>query len=262
MRYFLVGLNTLFGLLGLTLLGIGGYVMVEVKKYSGVTEGSYDSIPIFIICLGLFVFLIAFFGCFGAMKKNSCLTMTYSVVLLILVICQIGAGIAGFVLKDDLFDALEAELEKTMPKWNETKDKDGNPELSLEAQGWDLLHEGFSCCGINEYQDWTNTTIMGEESDFIEFIKAQDDPKWDENITPYPVPSSCCIDHGKNDSSCGWTYVSADGSINQEGCVTKVDSWLEDNIAIIAGAAVGIAVVEMVGVIFGCYLIKSGEYYV
>jgi len=171
MRYFLVGLNTLFGLLGLTLLGIGGYVMVEVKKYSGVTEGSYDSIPIFIICLGLFVFLIAFFGCFGAMKKNSCLTMTYSVVLLILVICQIGAGIAGFVLKDDLFDALEAELEKTMPKWNETKDKDGNPELSLEAQGWDLLHEGFSCCGINEYQDWTNTTIMGEESDFIEFIK-------------------------------------------------------------------------------------------
>ena len=110
-----MGLNTLFGLLGLTLLGIGGYVMIEVKKYSGVTEGSYDGIPIFIICLGLFVFLIAFFGCFGAMKKSSCLTMTYSVVLLILVICQIGAGIAGFVLKSDLFNALEKELKKTMP---------------------------------------------------------------------------------------------------------------------------------------------------
>lgn len=34
-----MGLNILFGLLGLTLLGIGGYVMTEVKKYQGVTEG-------------------------------------------------------------------------------------------------------------------------------------------------------------------------------------------------------------------------------
>jgi len=233
MRYFLIGLNTLFGLLGLTLLGIGGFVMVEVKKYSGVTEGSYDSIPIFIICLGLFVFLIAFFGCFGAMKKSSCLTMTYSVVLLILVICQIGAGIAGFVLKNDLFNALEKELKKTMPKWNETKDSDGKSEFSLEAQGWDLLHEGFSCCGINTYQDWTNTTIMGEESNFIEFIKAQSNPIWNDEKTPNPVPFSCCIFVGPIDSNsnCGWTYDgdSPDDHINTEGCVTKVDTWLEDN---------------------------------
>ena len=48
------------------------------------------------------------------MKQNSCLTMTYSVVLAILVICQIGAGIAGFVMKDQLFDTLETELSKTM----------------------------------------------------------------------------------------------------------------------------------------------------
>ena len=42
---------------------------------------------------------------------------------------------------------------------------------------------------------------------------------------------------------------------------TQVDTWLEDNIAIIAGAAVGIAVVELFGVFFGCYLIKSENGY-
>ena len=41
--------------------------------------------------------------------------MTYSVVLGILVVCQIGAGIAGFVMKDDLINSLETELKKTMP---------------------------------------------------------------------------------------------------------------------------------------------------
>jgi len=257
MRYFLIGLNALFGLLGLTLLGIGGYVMVEVKKYAGVTEGSYDGIPIFIICLGLFVFLIAFFGCFGAMKQNSCLTMTYSVVLAILVICQIGAGIAGFVMKDQLFDTLETELSKTMKKWDTTKDENGNLVPNLEAEGWDLLHDSFKCCGVNTYQDWTNTTIMGEESNFSDYVTSNG---WDGKTPEYPTPSSCCIDKTE-EGNCGWTYTNPDGTINEEGCVKTVDDWLENNISIIAGAAVGIAVVEIVGVLFGCYLIKSENGY-
>ena len=33
-KVFLITLNGIFGLLGLAMLGIGGYVMVEVKKYS------------------------------------------------------------------------------------------------------------------------------------------------------------------------------------------------------------------------------------
>jgi len=257
MRYFLIGLNTLFGLLGLTLLGIGGYVMVEVKKYAGVTEGSYDGIPIFIICLGLFVFLIAFFGCFGAWKQNSCLTMTYSVVLAILVICQIGAGIAGFVLKDQLFDTLETELSKTMKSWDTTKDSNDKPVPNLEADGWDLLHESFKCCGVNSYQDWTNTTIMGDQSNFSNYISNNG---WDPKETEYPTPSSCC-GYGHDEGDCGWTYTDPDGTIYEEGCVKKVDNWLEDNISIIAGAAVGIAVVQIVGVLFGCYLIKSENGY-
>ena len=39
-----------------------------------------------------------------------------------------------------------------------------------------------------------------------------------------------------------------------------MNDWLSDNIAIIAGAAVGIAVVEMIGVIFSCYILKNGGY--
>ena len=34
MKWFLVGLNGLFCLLGIALIGIGGYVMIEVNEYS------------------------------------------------------------------------------------------------------------------------------------------------------------------------------------------------------------------------------------
>jgi len=281
-----MGLNILFGLLGLTLLGIGGYVMTEVKKYQGVTEDSYDSIPIFIICLGLFVFLISFFGCFGALKKNSCMTMTYCVVLGILVICQIGAGIAGFVLKDDLINSLETELTKTMPQWavvpesynmleyNDVIDftvdvadgpKDDSIEYNVVADGWNLVQDGFKCCGVNSYEDWTNTTIMKSDADsgFMQFIKSRQNPAWNQTITPYPVPSACCKESDSLKTPCGYTYVKEDvnESIYTDGCLVTVDDWLDDNIAIIAGAAVGIAVVEIVGVLFGCYLIKSENGY-
>ena len=41
---------------------------------------------------------------------------------------------------------------------------------NLEAEGWDLLHDSFKCCGVNTYQDWTNTTIMGDESNFSDYV--------------------------------------------------------------------------------------------
>ena len=34
MRGFLIGLNILFAMLGLALIGIGSYVMIEVKEFS------------------------------------------------------------------------------------------------------------------------------------------------------------------------------------------------------------------------------------
>ena len=43
-KVFLITLNGLFGLLGLAMLGVGGYVMVEVKKYSVSTSAGLSRI--------------------------------------------------------------------------------------------------------------------------------------------------------------------------------------------------------------------------
>jgi len=252
------------------MLGVGGYVMVEVKKYSGVTEASYDAIPIFILCLGLFVFLLSFLGLFGACKENKCMNYVYAVVLSILVLCQISAGIAGFVKKDAIDSLIERELHNSMKDFgvdniNITKTGE-EPEYNVVAAAWNVIQTEFECCGTDGYKDWTNTTIMGTDSKFQQYLdsvgykKSEVVPgKCDPTACPqYPVPDSSC----KNETvNCGWTYADADldKAIYTEGCSTKLNDWLSDNIAIIAGAAVGIAVVEMIGVIFSCYIIKNPE---
>jgi len=268
-KVFLITLNGIFGLLGLAMLGIGGYVMVEVKKYSGVTESSYDAIPIFILCLGLFVFLLSFLGLFGACKENKCMNGTYAVVLSILVLCQISAGIAGFVKKDAIDGLIEKELHNSMKDFgvdNVNVTKTGEePEYNPVAAAWNVIQKEFKCSGTDGYEDWTNTTIMGADSRFSQYLdsvgykKGEVVPgKCDPSACPaYPVPDSSCQKQAVN---CGWTYADVDKDIYKEGCADKLNDWLSDNIAIIAGAAVGIAVVEMIGVIFSCYILKNGGY--
>lgn len=268
-KVFLLTLNGIFGMLGLAMLGIGGYVMVEVKKYSGVTEDSYDAIPIFILCLGLFVFLLSFLGFFGAWKENTCMNGTYAVILSVLVLCQISAGIAGFVKKDAIDSLIERELHNSMKDFgvdNVNVTKTGEvPEYNAVAAAWNIIQKEFECSGTDGYHDWTNTTIMGDDSRFSQYLdsvgykKSEVVPgKCDPTACPvHPVPDSSCQEEAVN---CGWTYSNEDTDIYKEGCSEKLNDWLSDNIAIIAGAAVGIAVVEMIGVLFSCYIIKNGGF--
>ena len=52
--------------------------------------------------------------------------------------------------------------------------KDDTIEYNVVAEGWNLVQDGFKCCGINEYKDWTNTTIMNDtNSGFIQFVKVR-----------------------------------------------------------------------------------------
>lgn len=49
--------------------------------------------PILTIAIGCIIFLIAFFGCCGAIKESYCMTMTYSVILMVLLIAKLVVGI-------------------------------------------------------------------------------------------------------------------------------------------------------------------------
>lgn len=57
--------------------------------------------PILTIAIGCIIFLIAFFGCCGAIRESYCMTMTYSTILMVLLIAKLVVGIYVLVNTDD-----------------------------------------------------------------------------------------------------------------------------------------------------------------
>ena len=52
---------------------------------------------------------------------------------------------------------------------NVTKTGD-EPEYNPVAAAWNVIQKEFECCGTDGYQDWTNTTVMGDDSRFSQYL--------------------------------------------------------------------------------------------
>ena len=81
--------NLIFALVGLILMGFGVYVQIDAKDYLNFLGDNYTNTPVFIIILGAIIFVVAFFGCCGAMKENKCLMYTYGFLLFVILIAQV-----------------------------------------------------------------------------------------------------------------------------------------------------------------------------
>ena len=81
--------NLIFALVGLVLMGFGIYVQLEAKDYLNFLGDNYTNTPVFIIILGGIIFVVAFFGCCGAMKENKCMMYTYGFLLFVILIAQV-----------------------------------------------------------------------------------------------------------------------------------------------------------------------------
>ncbi|PNJ44939.1 CD63 isoform 4 [Pongo abelii] len=59
---------------GLIAVGVGAQLVLSQTIIQGATPGSL--LPVVIIAVGVFLFLVAFVGCCGACKENYCLMIT------------------------------------------------------------------------------------------------------------------------------------------------------------------------------------------
>jgi CD63 antigen len=87
-------------LIGIGLIASGTYVQINLKGYSSIIGGQFSVAAVFFIILGVLIFMIAAFGCCGAYKENYCCIMIFAVILIIIFICELAAGISGFIYKD------------------------------------------------------------------------------------------------------------------------------------------------------------------
>jgi len=122
-------LNTIFLVLGALLIALGAYALDNLKEVSQLIN---TGLPIGLIVLGIFIFILSFFGCCGAAVENRFMLLIYFFILLGLLICQISIGAVAYSESNDIRGRLETG-------WN---------KLDNDTKEW--FENEFECCGFDE----------------------------------------------------------------------------------------------------------------
>ncbi|OQV25812.1 putative CD63 antigen [Hypsibius exemplaris] len=245
-KWLMFGFNLLFWITGVTLIIAGAVAQSHSKEYSRFYEGVTVSAPVLLIIVGVFISIIAFLGCCGAARDNYSMLMGFAVIVSIIFIVQVAGGIAGYVQKGKVTTAINEIFPSLM--------KDNN---SLSAI--DDIQKGLGCCGSQGYNEWFNITRVHsfngtENASVVPSCCQKSDNCKAEDLLEDKINSECAA--GVKDHSKCIIYT--------DGCVPKIQNLVQRAINGLAGAAIGLAFIQLLGIGFACYLakrIRSGYVY-
>jgi len=214
----------------LTVLGVGIAGRVKAKEIQALNDNTVITTSLNImIAAGVFVAVIGFLGCWGAIKNQKFLLICYTALVVLVFIMQIAAGAYAYTKKDKVI----ASISKTMKK--EVLENYGSANNAAQKaldDAVDLLQRTLKCCGVSNATDYTKNK------------------KWND-ANPSKVPASCCGEKGKSCDA---------ANAYKAGCESKVKTYIKDHMWQIGGAAIGIAVVQVLGVVISIVLIRDIEH--
>lgn len=208
---------------GIILISVGATVQGVFHDYSEFLTGDFFSVPKFLIAIGVIIFIIAIFGCCGAIRENYCMILTFAILMVLVFILEMAAGISGYVLRNDTQALVEQELQRTMQKY-----------VAQEADIiyiWDHVQRGFECCGVNSFEDWEKVTTDSE------------------------IPISCCSDVP---GTIG-TFVcnSTSETLFKRGCGPSFSEFIRAHAVSLGAAGIVICIIQFVGIFFACFLARQ-----
>ncbi|XP_075044433.1 CD82 antigen isoform X2 [Mixophyes fleayi] len=231
-KYFLFLFNLLFFILGAVILGFGIWILVDKTSFIAVLQNSSTSLKTgsyILIAVGGVTMVMGFLGCVGAVNEVRCLLGMYFTFLLLILILQIVAGVLIYFQRDPLKAEISSTIHKLIVEYNP-----GDTPKSAEST-WDYIQHTLKCCGWTGYQNWTENPNVGNNTNYF--------------------PCSC-VSNTNMTSPSGFCSINAT-DLYQTGCETQVESWLQDNLVIILGVCIGVAVIELIGLILSMCLCRS-----
>ncbi|KAK5645237.1 hypothetical protein RI129_006537 [Pyrocoelia pectoralis] len=218
-KYLLFCFNLLFAISGIAILTVGAIIHALYYHYSQFVDPSLGSAPILLIIVGVIVFVVAFFGCCGAVKENHCMIITFSAFLVIIFCLEMAAGVAGYVRRNDIESMLDTHLNNTMHNYyNKTDDQ----------RSWDIMQHELTCCGMTGPDDWE---LITHDSS---------------------LPHTCC----PNVPPKGSCTINTPDHYTKS-CRDELQEALIKYGSVIGGVGVSIALIQLIGVVFACCLARS-----
>jgi len=243
-KYSMFAFNFIFWMFGALLIGIGTYAAIENwKQGQGFRlENVFDvifNLAFLLIILGGIVFIVSFAGCIGALRENMCLLRFYSLTLLIFFLVEMALAALGFICPKNVNSFVQNKFSNQLIS-NYMDDHDFRRAI-------DYVQKEFECCGISSegYRDWSKNI----------YFNCTDD---NQSVFKCGVPSSCCKESYRMESGlikirCGFglqdksqfTDDVVKQKINTGGCMALLRGFVENNLYIVAGIALGVAVAQL-----------------
>lgn len=262
-KVFLILINIIFFLLGLGLLIVGALMKANVKivtdevkpALNTVTVSSYklgdlaDNLSVVFIVIGVFIFIVAGLGLFGACCQNRCMLVTYAILVLILFIAKIAAIALWFTMQGEVEDKVKSEMLTSLQTYFTDDSVATGSEVS---KSWNYMFMTLDCCAINKVTSGTN--------DFDESPWCKETGKSCKD-TLAEVPRTCCVNV---DAS---TYTAATApcttgvsGYNTMGCYDALKAEIDSYSTPVIGVGITILVIELLAVIFAFVICKqTGE---
>ncbi|XP_014647993.1 PREDICTED: CD82 antigen [Ceratotherium simum simum] len=251
-KYFLFLFNLLFFILGAVILGFGVWILADRSSFISVLQTSSGGLKVVayvFVSVGAVTMLMGFLGCLGTVREVRCLLGLYITFLLLIFVAQVTAGVLLYFNMGKVKQQMSDIVIQLIRDYRDNKDD------SLQ-EAWDYVQAQVQCCGWQSSYNWTdNAELMNRTN--VTFPCSCKKSQGDDNLLERKgfceVPSNTS-QSGNNPEL--WPVYT-------EGCMKKVQEWLQENLGVILGVCVGIAVIELLGVLLSvclCRHIHSEDY--
>ncbi|XP_069781774.1 tetraspanin-5 isoform X3 [Narcine bancroftii] len=167
----------------------------------------------------------------------------FSVFLGVIFFLELTAGVLAFVFKDWIRDQLNFFINKNIRAYRD--DIDLQNLIDFTQLYWE-------CCGAHNADDW-NLNI---------YFNCTDSNTSRERCG---VPFSCCTKDPTEDvinTQCGYDVrlkevLEQQNYIYTKGCVVQFEKWLQENLTVVAGIFIGIALLQIFGICLSQNLVSD-----
>ncbi|XP_073664900.1 CD82 antigen isoform X2 [Tursiops truncatus] len=114
------------------------------------------------------------------------------------------------------------------------------------------------CCGWASFYNWTENAELMNRINITYPCSCKDKSKDNSSISPQTGFCEAPVGNGTQSSNSPDEWP-----VYKEGCMEKVQAWLQENLGVILGVCVGVAVIELLGMLLSislCRHIHSEDY--
>jgi len=260
-RVLLIIFNIIFWLSGAALVALGVLLLVNADFTNNIEFLNYvaevipdASVSMIQICayaliaIGVFVLIVGFCGCCGAIKESKCMLGFYIFFLVVVMLCEGAVGGLMIWFRSDILATADEQFKDLMTTKYES---DGNVREVVNNVQQELM-----CCGWAGVDDYSEVSWDGVDDIVPSCCVLPDTYTGDFlNVTWSDVGDATaqtnCQDLTNMDLAATGRY--------QQSCKDGMENWIEENSIILIGVAIGIACLELFGIIFACCLCRNIE---